>query len=505
VAQVVKNWIVTGAVALALAAPPVLAAKAKKEAPESILPPGMNEPATPDDSPAAPRPGTQPAPKPVVQALPAKPVAKPASRPVVTKPDSVGVTVVQSPQPAPPPTAPLTVQPLPAPLPAAIWSKPQAEALLATINGVAADGLIPADYQPDALAAAIAAGEGDAMNELATAQFRRLAMDLRDGRTPFSARIQWFVQDPDDKAMPTAKLLADALGEKGVAATLADLAPKHPDYVALRAALAATPVANTARRDLIRVNMERWRWLPQDLGFKYVWSNVPEMQLRFIVNNKLIRSYRSVVGSVKHATPQLAEQAQGVIFNPTWTVPMSIIKNEMPHFLNRAPGTSGVSGAYNWARSKSGGISVVQRAGPNNSLGLMKIDMPNAHAIFIHDTPARERFNQDYRALSHGCVRAERASELGITLAVLQGGIQPQEAADIIKQGKTTKVPFTETIPVYILYFTYATGLDGKLQSFGDLYGRDVAVVKSLASPRVERSEDDYQRAPVIAIEAPGI
>jgi murein L,D-transpeptidase YcbB/YkuD len=135
----------------------------------------------------------------------------------------------------------------------------------------------------------------------------------------------------------------------------------------------------------------------------------------------------------------------------------------------------------------------------------MKLDMPNEHAIFIHDTPARERFNQPNRALSHGCVRAERASELGITLAILQGGIAPEKGAEIIKSGKTTKVPFKEKMPVYISYFTMATGVDGVLQPFADVYGRDTPVFASLAKPRVDRPADDFQKAPVVAIEAPGI
>jgi murein L,D-transpeptidase YcbB/YkuD len=384
------------------------------------------------------------------------------------------------------------------------WSMENAQALLKVINNIGADGLFPADYEPAALQAAMAEGEGVELNELATRLFGRIVTDLRDGRTPFSARVQWFVRDTDVKANPTDVLLTKALTTNSVEAALTGLAPIHPDYAALKSALAKTPAANTARRNLIMTNMERWRWLPQDLGFKYVFANVPEMQLRFVVNKKLIRSYKAVVGNPKTATPQLAEEIQGVVFNPTWTVPQSIIKNEMGGIIASAPG-GGTNGKYTWTRSSGGGVTMVQKAGPNNALGLMKLDMPNEHAIFIHDTPARERFNQPNRALSHGCVRAERASELGITLAILQGGIAPEKGAEIIKSGKTTKVPFKEKMPVYISYFTMATGVDGVLQPFADVYGRDTPVFASLAKPRVDRPADDFQKAPVVAIEAPGI
>lgn len=392
----------------------------------------------------------------------------------------------------------------PAPPPPPRWALSDAQALLEVIRGVDKEGLFPGDYEPEALAVAISAGENPQLDDIATRQFRRLAQDLRDGRTPFDARIQWFVRDPDAKAMPTETLLAKAMSSHDVTGVLASLHPKHPDYAALRTALAAAPANATTRRQLLRANMERWRWLPQDLGFRHVIANVPEMQLRFVVNSKLIRSYKAVVGKPgKTATPQLAEEAQSVTFNPTWTVPQSIIKGEMMHRVG--PGKAGQSGDFKWWKSPTGTVTMVQQPGPNNSLGLMRVDMPNPHAIFVHDTPARERFNQANRALSHGCVRAERASELGITLAAIFGGIDVQEGAEIIKSGKTTKVPFTKTVPVYIAYFTVATGLDGKLQSFSDIYGRDGAVTASLSKPRVERPEAYAQAAPVVANEAPGI
>jgi L,D-transpeptidase YcbB len=413
--------------------------------------------------------------------------------------------------PAPPTSVP-TVQPpviMPtvpiAPPPPVIpnWTLADVRSLLSAINAVGAEGLFPADYLPDQLQAALGAGEGAALNELATRQFGRLAADLRDGRTPFSARVQWYVRDPDAQAMPTEALLTEALASHDFTATLAKLAPKGADYASLKGELAATPATNVTRLKLIRANMERWRWLPNDLGFRHVIANVPEMQLRFVVNEKLIRSYKAVVGKPgETATPQLAEMAQAVIFNPTWTVPQSIIKNELGGMISRSP-AGGSSGTYTWKRYAGGGMSVVQKAGPNNALGLMK--MPNAHSIFVHDTPARERFNQANRALSHGCVRAERASELGILLAIVMGEVEADESVAILRSGKTTRVPFKQKIPVYIAYFTMATGLDGKMQPFGDVYGRDKAVFASLDKPREDKAVGEFQTAPVIVVKEPGV
>lgn len=426
-------------------------------------------------------------------------------------PVSILPPAAQTPPPSAPSAAPAPTVVAPPPVVAVVppppphWTSGQAQALLTVIRGIGAEGLFPADYEAEALAASIAAGESPALDALATKQFRRLAQDLRDGRTPFEARVQWFVRDPDGKSAATDTLLANAIQTNDIAGVLAGLNPVHADYAALKAALASTAPSNLQRLQLIRANMERWRWLPRDLGFRYVMANVPEMQLRFMVNEKLVRHYKAVVGKPgKTATPQLAEDAQGVTFNPTWTVPQSIIKGEMMHRIGARVG-SGTSGDYKWWRDAKGNVGMVQQAGPNNALGLMRVDMPNPHAIFVHDTPARERFNQPNRALSHGCVRAERASELGLTLAAIFGGISVDEALEILKSGKTTKVPFTQTVPVYIAYFTLATGIDGKLQNFGDIYGRDGAVMASLSKPRVDRAEGYGQNAKVIANEAPGI
>lgn len=429
---------------------------------------------------------------------------KPSAPVSILPPVFAAPPTVQPPVQQPPVVVPPAIT-LPPPPVAPNWTLADVRGLLVSIRAVGAEGLFPADYLPDQLVAAMAAGEGPALNELATRQFGRLAGDLRDGRTPFSARVQWYVRDPDAQAMPTDVLLSEALATGDFASVLVKLTPTSADYAALKASLAATPASDVTKLKLIRANMERWRWLPNDLGFRHVIANVPEMQLRFVVNAKLIRSYKAVVGKPgETATPQLAEMAQGVVFNPTWTVPQSIIKNELGGMISRSPG-GGSSGAYTWKRYADGSLSVVQKAGPNNALGLMKIDMPNPHAIFVHDTPARERFNQANRALSHGCVRAERASELGILLAIVMGQVEAKESVEILRSGKTTKVPFKENIPVYIAYFTMATGVDGKMQPFGDVYGRDKAVFASLDKPREDKAVGAFQTAPVVVVKNPGV
>jgi L,D-transpeptidase YcbB len=372
------------------------------------------------------------------------------------------------------------------------WSIENARALAAVIAGIGAEGLDPKDYNPGQLSVAIAAGPGEALNQAASQSFAWLVEDLRDGRTPMEARRQWFVVDPDPDRYRTGDVMAQALATRSVAASLAALNPVHPDYAALKAELAQA--TDPGKRKLIRANMDRWRWLARDLGSQYLITNVPEYQLRLTVNDTIISTYRTIVGKPgRTATPQLAEQVEGVIFNPTWTVPQSIVKGEgLGARVLGNPGWAKAAGYKGTRDPKTGFVTVVQQPGPGNSLGLMKLDMPNPHAIFLHDTPNRNLFAQENRALSHGCVRTERAQELAITLAIL-GNLAntPEtrkaaaaEAVAISKSGKYTRVPIQKTMPVYITYFTLGRDIEGKLRQFADIYGRDAPVLASLDAPR---------------------
>jgi len=382
------------------------------------------------------------------------------------------------------------------------WTLDAAEGLLAAVEAIGAEGLTPADYRPAALRDAIAQGEGPALDVLASQTFVWLVEDLRDGRTPMSARRQWFVVDPDPDLLPTGTIMAQALESGDVAGALATLNPTHPDYAALREALAEADEPDKQR--MIRANMDRWRWLARDLGKQYLITNVPEYQLRLTVNDRIVRTYKTIVGAPgRTATPQLAETIEGVIFNPTWTVPQSIVKGEgLGNRVLNNPSWARAQG-YRGTRAENGFITVVQQPGPTNSLGVMKIDMPNEHAIFLHDTPARHLFNQERRALSHGCIRTERALELAMTVAILGQGAARDEVVEVSTSGEYTKVPVVKTMPVYITYFTMGRDIEGELRTFEDIYDRDAPVLASLDAPRVgnrARMSDEE----VVAIEAPG-
>jgi len=437
---------------------------------------------------------------PVDLTAPVKPAAQAPKAPLPVATPTAAPTGAAAtspvPQPAPQPIA------IPAPPPLAHWTVADAQALLAAIKGIGKEGLAPADYEPAKLAAQLAKGESEDLDTLASRLFVWLAEDLRDGRTPMPARVQWFAVDPDQDLHPNAQLLAQATETHDIPGVLASLAPTHPDYALLRDML---PKARQPRQiAMIKANMDRWRWLGRDMGLQYLIINVPEQELRLTVNNKVIRTYRAIVGKPgKTATPQLAEHVKNVVFNPTWTVPQSIVVGEgLGKRLIASPASAKRQG-YVATKAADGTITVVQQPGENNSLGRVKLDMPNEHAIYIHDTPARNLFALPERALSHGCIRAERATELAMTMAILGADLPPETAVEYNLSGKYTKVPMITPWPVYITYFTVARDVNGLMRSFGDLYARDAPVITSFSKPRELHTDQRKSTEAIIKLDNP--
>ncbi len=378
-------------------------------------------------------------------------------------------------------TGPATVEPVtpapPQPVLTRSWSKANVRALIDQLKTVNQYGLVAAAYNPQGLQSALDSGDDALLTKTATDSFLKLARHLRDGATPKSARVEWFVKDDDSAALTDDSLLARATEGNDVAGALASLEPTHADYKALKAELAKTPAAETAKIGLIRTNLERWRWLPRDLGQRYIFVNVPEYTAQLADSGKLLRSHRVVVGAVRTPTPQLNANAKGAILNPVWNLPQSIIDEGVGALIRNNPKAAAARG-YTWTKSGNK-LYVQQKASVDNSLGMMKIDMPNDHAIFLHDTPAKALFNTERRAYSHGCIRTDRAVEFAAFMSIYYGGKTTDELKEIIYSGKTTQVPFPEAIPVYINYFT-ARVEDGKYKKFADIYNRDNPVLASM-------------------------
>ncbi len=353
------------------------------------------------------------------------------------------------------PPAAQPVAPAPAPLPPVVWDPVSAQDLAYYIRQVGADGLDPAFYDPEGLEAAIRTGNPAAMSAAATERFNALSSDLALGHVRKSARIGWHIVDKDLDSATQDALLRNALATRRLAGALDALLPTHPQYAALKAALEVTPASETAKRDRIRLNMDRWRWLPRELGNKYIIVNVPGFHATLVENGVNRWKHKAIAGATKTPTPQLAVMATGVIVNPWWEVPPSI--------------TGEVAGRPGYVKS-SDGKRWRQPPGPRNALGQMKFVMYNPQNIYLHDTNARSRFSSRMRALSHGCIRTENIHDLAMELLADDAGEwTPEKVKAQIASGKTKQLNFVKPVPVYIVYFSAAGLNDGRIVDYQDL------------------------------------
>lgn len=371
------------------------------------------------------------------------------------------------------PIAPLpeTAAPPPAPvLPPPVWMPGDAQALLTVIPSLTVEGLDPRDYDSAPLEATLRQGDPMAMSRAATDLYRLIASDLAQGHVRGADRNEWHIKDDKFGEEEQLTYLRRALAEHNIIGSLRDLLPTHPQYLSLKAALARADKADTKTVNRIRLNMDRWRWLPKDLGQKYIIVNVPSFHATLVEDGATRWKRRAIAGAVKTKTPQISAMATGVVINPWWEVPKSI-----------AGEVAGKKG-YVAVKGKDGKVQRWrQPPGPSNALGKMKFVMPNAEAIYLHDTNARSRFNSEVRALSHGCVRTQDIVDLAkLLLADDNGEWTPEKVDDQISSGKTVTASFVKPLPVYIVYFSAAALNDGTIVRYTDLYNRDDEVIAAL-------------------------
>jgi L,D-transpeptidase YcbB len=265
----------------------------------------------------------------------------------------------------------------------------------------------------------------------------------------------------------------------------------------------AQVAASPAKARLILVNMERWRWLPHDLGAYYVNVNVPEFILRVVDDGKIAHTTKVVVGKPDKQTPIFSNEMQEVVFNPFWNVPNSIKTEEIRPFLNEEGGWFG-GGGWNTAvlerhnlRVNIGGrevdpsrldwnnvdirsLNIYQPPGPDNVLGNVKFVFPNKHDVYMHDTPQKSLFAKAVRAESHGCMRVENPDQLALTLLKHDQGWSEAKVAAAIQNGYDQHIALSQKIPVYITYFTLRVNDDGSISTFGDVYGHDARMASAL-------------------------
>ncbi|WP_052726551.1 L,D-transpeptidase family protein [Devosia epidermidihirudinis] len=449
-----------------------------------------------------------------------------------------------------------------------VFSAP-AQKIIKLFESAASEGLRPSDYLTPDLKLTATNADPAAMAALETAFSRaamRYATHIYTGRiAPLSLSENLDIQP---KKLDEAALLIQLASSADPVAVLAALEPTHPQFLALKAALATyddsakegpaqvaagktlKPGMSDARIPALRVrlnlpavadtiyddaivaaiktfqtslgleadgvmgpatltalnggvpitradiiaNMERWRWMPRDLGQFNVFVNIPEYRLA--INRNGVEEYttRVVVGTVKNQTPVFSDNIRHIVVNPYWNVPSSIIKGEIAPAVMRNPAytdNQNMDLLYNgnpvspwqvdWSQVSATNFPfrVRQRPGPGNALGQIKFLFPNKHDVYLHDTPSKGLFSRTARALSHGCVRVQNPMEFANALLANEPNLSRASLEAMFGPSERWVNPQTQ-IPVHLAYFTVTVAPDGSLRSFGDIYGHNAHVIEAL-------------------------
>jgi murein L,D-transpeptidase YcbB/YkuD len=261
--------------------------------------------------------------------------------------------------------------------------------------------------------------------------------------------------------------------------------------------------ASSAKIRALLINMERWRWLPHDLGPYYVNVNIPEFMLRVVEDGKPVHTTRVVVGKPDKQTPVLANEMQEIVFGPFWNVPTSIKIEEIRPYVREEASWFGGGGfntavfqrhnlrlkyagqevdpaVVDWNRVDIRNFDIYQPPGPDNVLGKVKFVFPNKHDVYMHDTPQKFYFAQAVRAESHGCMRVQNPDQLAAVLLKHDRGWSEARTESAMEDGYDSHVALQQKIPVYITYFTLKVNEDGSLTSYGDIYGHDARMAAAL-------------------------
>lgn len=297
---------------------------------------------------------------------------------------------------------------------------------------------------------------------------------------------------------PATQPVADpALVDQTVAAAIRHFQTRHglaSDGVVGPRTLAELNEPVSSRIRQIELNLERWRWLPADLGQRHIIVNVPGFQLRVVDHGQVVLRSKVIVGQPKRPTPLFSAEMRYIVFSPYWHVPYTIaVKDKLP-LLRKNPyalrrdgirvfvdGHQIDPGKINWhaVTAHTFHYTLRQDPGPHNALGGIKFMFPNPYSVYIHDTPSRYLFAHARRAFSSGCIRTDSPVELAQYLLRAQPEWDRARIVAAAERGEARRVDLAHPIPVYVLYFTAWVDADGTVQFRDDIYNRDVALARA--------------------------
>lgn len=258
-------------------------------------------------------------------------------------------------------------------------------------------------------------------------------------------------------------------------------------------------VSAEARAEQLRINLERWRWLPQDLGRRRILVNIAAFDLQVIEDDEVVLAMRVVVGKAYRRTPVFSDTVRYIVLNPNWHVPRSIAVDELipkiqsdPSYLERVgmrlltagPDPQEVDpSTVDWSTITADSFPYRFRQDPGrlNALGHIKFMFPNPHDVYLHDTPSRRLFAETQRDFSHGCIRVEKPIELAVYLMKKGSRWNREAIEEAVDEGTERTIYLPRPTPIHILYWTAWADEDGTIQFRRDINGLDQVLGKALA------------------------
>jgi murein L,D-transpeptidase YcbB/YkuD len=267
---------------------------------------------------------------------------------------------------------------------------------------------------------------------------------------------------------------------------------------------AALNVGPATRVEQIVVNMERWRWLPEDLGTRRVMVNIAAARMRFMDGDRIVFEGPVIVGEPDKMTPQFSSTITHVVFNPSWTVPDKIARKELLPKVQRDSAyfeRQGIRLIGSWHPASSSddperadwngahgasGFRLRQAPGPQNPLGRVKFLLPNVFGVYLHDTSNRNLFRRERRTLSHGCVRVGGALDFADDVLAEQSNWSAERRDRILGGWQTTTLGVESPVAVHLMYETASVDAAGRVHFIDDVYGRDHRLADALAGRKPE-------------------
>ena len=339
------------------------------------------------------------------------------------------------------------------------------------------------------------------MLKFSPARKNQPAVEVEDDRVPQLRSKLGITENPDDRHYDAK--VAEAVRKFQAAAEM-----KPTGVLDDRTIRAINSPKRDRQIDTVIVNMERWRWLPRDLGAPaigdaYVILNIPDYTLKVMQNGAQVWTTRVVTGQPGiHATPLLTETMKFITVNPTWNVPPSIIYNEYLPALQQDPTVLERMG-LKLEHNRDGSIHISQPPGERNALGRIRFNFPNKFLVYQHDTPDKNLFAREDRAFSHGCMRVQNPDQYASVLLNItepNAHYTPEKIKSMYGQSEID-LKFPTPIPVNITYQTAFVDDDGNLQFRKDVYGRDANMLSLLRSGKnkdlenvIAHSQPNYAR-----------